>query len=87
MERKTGGSKFMANMALHGVLDPGYFYLGSLPSSTCSSHVIDQHSWPIFCYYSSMPVSKKEGRMAQLFHLRALSEFANTTSLWQKFSP
>lgn len=48
MERKPVGTKFMTGMALCGVWDPGYFYLGSLPSPTCSSHGMTSMAGPSF---------------------------------------
>lgn len=48
MERKPVGTKFMTGMTLCGVSDPGYFYFGSLPSSSYSSHSMTSMAGPSF---------------------------------------
>lgn len=86
IERKPGGSKFMADTVLLGVLDRlvlswfSLFFSFQLP---CHGRMRLTHLL-LSCMHAKQ---QKEGRTAHFFPLRVLLEFTHTASLWPEFSP
>lgn len=82
MERKPGSSKFVTDTAswIQATSVLVLFHL-QLAAPLSWTNMADPSFAIIYAW-----LSEKEGRMAHSFCLGALSEFAQTTSLWQEFS-